>query len=108
MDFKLDEQGLGLLLRTSPELQEAMLKAAEDGVEVMRPHMPVGTPPDDVHAGLYRDSLHAEIGTGPKEDRVGARIVAGAPYSAAIEWGNKNVNAQHPLANAMDLLGKEG
>lgn len=107
MQFQLDQEGLGAFLRTSPDLQAAMLKAAEDGVETMRPLMPVGTPPDDKHPGLYRESLHAEIGTGPKEDRVGARIVAGAPYAAAIEWGNKNVNAQHPLLHAMDALGKD-
>lgn len=107
MKFTIDKEGFGELLRTSPELQAAMLKAAEDGVQAIRPHLPIGTPPDDTHPGRYRESLHAEIGTGPKEDRVGARIVAGAPYAAAIEWGNKNVNAQHPLANAIDLLGKE-
>lgn len=107
MKFEIDEEGFGEFLRSSPELQAAMLAAAEDGVSAMRPHLPVGTPPDDTHPGKYRDSLHAEVGTGPKEDRVGARIVADVDYAAAIEWGNKNVNAQHALLHAMDALGKE-
>lgn len=104
MEFRLDKVGFGELLRTSPELRRVMLEAAQDGADKIRPHMPIGKPPDDKHPGQYRELLHAAEGDGAKGDRVGARIVAGAPYSAALEWGDAGTDAEGPLTKAIDIL----
>lgn len=99
-----DYAGMADLLATSPDLQDAMLRVAEDGAEIIRPYAPVGEPPDDTHPGNYRDLIHATPGKGPLGDRVGARIVAGADYSAAHEFGNKHVPASGFLASMIDVL----
>jgi hypothetical protein len=108
MEFKLDYAGLGEYMRTSPELQEALLQLAKDGVEKIRPHAPVGDPAIDPHPGAYKESLHAEVGMGVKQDRLGSRIVASVDHAAAEEWGNAHRRGSRFLGKtALEILNEE-
>jgi hypothetical protein len=70
------------------EARELCTQAAEWGAEYARAIAPVGHPPDDVHPGAYRDSIHvaqpAEPG-GRNADRVRVDVVADVPYAAVLE-----------------------
>lgn len=102
-----DYASMGDYLHTSDDLKQAMKDAAEYGASIVKDRAPVGNPPDDKHPGAYKDAVHAELGTGGLDDRIASRIVAGADYSAALEWGNKRIRAQYILTGSLDLLGGE-
>lgn len=100
----MDFEGMGEVLRTSPELADALYKVADRGAEHARSIAPVGKPNEDKHSGRYIEMLHVTDGTSDVGDRQAARIVAGAPESAAVEWGNENIRARHVLLNTKQAL----
>lgn len=100
----MDYEGMGEFLRTSPDLADALHKVADRGLEIAKGLAPVGKPPQDEHAGRYLEMLHTTEGLSDVGDRQAARIVAGAPESAAVEWGNRNIEARHVLLNTKHAL----
>lgn len=80
--FVLDPEGIAALLR-SPEMHEFVMSRARGGAQFAARIAPRRT-------GEYAASIHAEDGGlgGPRRDRVMGLIVASAPHSAAVEWGN--------------------
>ena len=97
--FELNSAGIAALLR-SPEMHEFVMSRARGGAQFAGRIAPRRT-------GEYAASIHAEDGGlgGPRRDRVMGLIVASAPYSAAVEWGNAHAEqAHHVLGRTLDIV----
>lgn len=98
VEFQLDHQGIAAYLR-SPEVRELVVAAAERGAEFARRIAPHET-------GEYAEGIHAGDGGlgGRRHDRHVGLIVATAPHSAAVEFGNAHVPAQHVLGRTLAMI----
>jgi hypothetical protein len=97
MDYKPDRQGMGLYLRTSPELAHLLMEAAEHGANAARAAAPVDS-------GAYRDSIRAEdagIDSRGRNARMATRVVADVPYAADVEFRS---GSQRPLQAAVNAI----
>lgn len=90
----------GELLRGA-EMKAYLEQKAEDVAKAARQLAPVGTPPEDTHPGLYRDSF--EVDSGLEPSRAFGRVTNTAPYAAAVEYGNGRIQAHHVLSRALDI-----
>jgi hypothetical protein len=79
MRYEPDFQATARWLRTSGELQRAVHATAEDIASRARALAPVDS-------GAYRAGI--VVTDEPGDDRVGSRVTASAPHSAAVEFGN--------------------
>jgi hypothetical protein len=97
-DYRPNSVGLRPLLM-SEELADLCVERAEMGANFAR----VRTRED---TGEHARSIHVEriTGAGLKKDRVGAEIVADAPHSASVEFGNKKQDGDHALRSAIDVV----
>lgn len=98
VEYRPDHAGIAAYL-VSSEVRELVLARAEMGAEFARRIAPVDS-------GDYQESIHVEDGGlgGRRRDRPMALIVASAPHSAALEFGNGRVPALHTLARAADIV----
>lgn len=96
MRFQRDSKGLEGLLQ-SKEMQDVCVSGAERGAEYVR----ATGPRDD---GDYIAGIDVERGRSLKGDRAAAHLVANAPNSAAVEFGNRRAKAQHPLQSAISII----
>lgn len=95
--YRPNRRGIGRMLK-GPEMVKLVTDAAEHGAQAARAAAPDQTPYGE---GLVA-SIHAEFRTtkgGNRKDRAEARVVADAPYAAAVQFGNKRTVAQ-PFMNA--------
>ena len=97
-DYRPNSVGLKPLLQ-SQELQDLCVERAELGAA----HARARTRVDE---GEHRDSIHVEPvrSVGRKKDRVGAELVADAPHSASVEFGNAKRNGDHALRSSIDAM----
>lgn len=106
--LRLYNDGIQRLLR-SPQMEAAIVAHAERLKRTAESVSPVGTPPDDVHPGLYQRSWKLDIGRwrvlspryGP-HPIVQVTVYNDAPYAAALEFGTKDVAAKHIGQKAID------
>jgi len=95
MRTRIDRQGIGRLL-TEPQLA-AIVEQESNGIAGRAR----GIAPRD--SGEYAASIHVTMDQrgGARRDRPVGHVVASAPHSAAVEWGNSRARAQHPLLHAV-------
>lgn len=93
MRYTPDHTGLGRLLR-SRGLQDACVEAAEHGADWVRSRAPHDS--GDYRAGIGVRRARAHSG-----DRAAAELVADAPHSAALEFGNRRTKARHLLSEKL-------
>lgn len=89
VQFVPDEAGLAAILR-SAAVHELVMDRARGGAAFAARIAPRRT-------GQYAAEIHAEdagLG-GPHHDRPMGLVVASAPYSAAVEWGNAHQDHPH-------------
>lgn len=79
----------------APVLKE---KVADPIVTRAKASAPVGDA-DDPHAGRYRDSIHTETITNARGEKEIA-VVADAPESLDVEYGNEHIEAHATLRRA--------
>ncbi|MBB5154959.1 hypothetical protein [Saccharopolyspora phatthalungensis] len=99
VEFRLDHQGLAALLR-GPEVHDLIMDRARGGAQFAQRIAPRRT-------GEYAANLRAEDGGlgGRRNDRPVGLIVATAPHSAAVEWGNEcQPHAYHVLSRTIDIV----
>lgn len=106
--LRLDNRGLQKLANSS-QMRVGVLVHARRLQAIAESISPVGTPPDDVHPGLYRRSWRTVQSRwrmlsryGPHH-RVQVTVRNDAPYAAAIEFGNSRIVARHTLQRAVDM-----
>lgn len=101
-----DKKGFDALA-TSGEVRRLAVDVGTGYLDVVRSYAPVGTPPDDPHPGLYRDSLDAdtEIVHLPHGPRWAAVIGAHTWYATWLERGAKTVpDPPRPLTTLLDIV----
>jgi len=91
--YEPDFRATGRWLRTSGELQRAVHAAAEDIAARARGFAPVDS--GEYLAGIV-------VTDEPGDDRVGSRVTATAPHSAAVEFGNARTRGQAILRRAAE------
>ncbi|MGW5741580.1 hypothetical protein [Amycolatopsis sp. NPDC003861] len=99
IEFVPDHQGLAQLLRGA-EVHDLVMDRARDGAQFAQTIAPRRT-------GEYAAGIQAEDGGlgGPRHDRPVGLIVATAPHSAAVEWGNDHQHhPHHVLARTIDIV----
>ncbi len=87
--FDYSYTGVGLYMRTDPDLAAGLHARAERALEFAKSIAPVGTPLEgDHHPGHYRDSLKVE---GPEvhRDRMRYRLGSDADYADAVEHNHQ-------------------
>ena len=93
MRYEADFRATARWLRTSGELQRAVHAAAEDIAVRARALAPVDS-------GASRAGI--VVTDEPGDDRVGSRVTATAPHSAAVEFGNSRTRGQAILRRAAE------
>lgn len=101
--FTMYRSGVGELLRS--EMVEAELRRRGELIKAQAvATAPVGTPPDDKHPGLYRDSFEVRSTRegGRRHDRAVVTVINVAPYARWVEYGNGTpyAPAHHTLLRA--------
>jgi hypothetical protein len=99
VEFTPDHVGIGELLR-GPEMREMIMDRTRGGAAFAQHIAPVRT-------GEYAAGIVAEDGGlgGRNHDRPMGLIVATAPHSAAVEWGNAHQDhPYHVLARTIDIV----
>lgn len=99
VEFTLDHEGIAELLR-GPEMHQMVMDRARGGAAFAAHIAPV-------RSGEYAAGIVAEDGGlgGANRDRPMGLIVATAPYSAAVEWGNPHQpHPYHVLARTIDIV----
>ncbi|SFO82442.1 hypothetical protein SAMN05421810_10179 [Amycolatopsis arida] len=99
VEFVLDHRGLAALLR-GREMHDLIMNRARGGAEFAQRIAPR-------RSGQYVAGLRAEDGGlgGRRRDRPVGLIVASAPHSAAVEWGNdRQAHPHHVLARTLDIV----
>lgn len=81
----------------SAGLQAACVWAANRGANWVRDRAPRDQ-------GDYARGVRAVPARSPRGDRVGARLEATDPKSAAIEFGNRRVKGRHLLRDAIPII----
>lgn len=102
--FKANYDGIGDML-CKPEMQEAMHKRAENGMEYGVAVGPVDETGD--HPGRYKESFSVESGIRDgKTRRAYGRLTNSAPEAPYVEHGNGTAKYQgdHVLARALDVM----
>lgn len=97
--FIPDHEGLAALLR-GPEVHQLVMDKARGGAAYAQSIAPVRT-------GEYAASIVAEDGGlgGHNRDRAMGLIIATAPHSAAVEWGNaRNDHPYHVLTRTIPIV----
>lgn len=104
MRWRWNYETFGELL-CGPEMQALMGDRIDKAAGAARAMAPVGGAKDP-HPGLYRDSFETSVGVEHTNSgrRAVGRLRNNAPYAAAIEYGNGNVQAHHVLSRAIDLM----
>ncbi|WP_394360731.1 hypothetical protein [Amycolatopsis sp. SB7-3] len=99
VEFVPDHRGLAQLLRGA-EVHGLIMDRARGGAQFAETIAPRRT-------GEYAAGIQAEDGGlgGRRRDRPVGLIVATAPHSAAVEWGNDHQNQpHHVLARTIDIV----
>lgn len=99
VEFVPDHRGLAELLR-GPEVYDLVMDRARGGAQFAQSIAPRRT-------GEYAAGIQAEDGGlgGRRRDRPVGLIVAAAPHSAAVEWGNeRQPHPHHVLARTIDAV----
>ncbi|MFE0021909.1 hypothetical protein [Amycolatopsis sp. NPDC059021] len=99
VEFVPDHEGMAALL-LGPEVHELVMGRARGGAQFAQGIAPHRT-------GEYAAGIRAEDGGlgGRRHDRPVGLIVATAPHSAAVEWGNSHQPyPRHVLARTLDIL----
>ncbi|MFD6068617.1 MULTISPECIES: hypothetical protein [Amycolatopsis] len=99
VEFVPDHRGLAHLLRGA-EMHDLIMDRARGGAQFAEAIAPRRT-------GEYATGIRAEDGGlgGRRRDRPVGLIVATAPHSAAVEWGNARQNhPHHVLARTIDIV----
>ncbi|MEU3624850.1 hypothetical protein BS329_18050 [Amycolatopsis coloradensis] len=99
IEFVPDHRGLAQLLRGT-EVHGLIMDRARGGAQFAETIAPRRT-------GEYAAGIQAEDGGlgGRRLDRPVGLIVATAPHSAAVEWGNDHQNhPHHVLARTIDIV----
>ncbi|AXB41297.1 MULTISPECIES: hypothetical protein [Amycolatopsis] len=99
VEFVPDHKGLAALLR-GPEVHDLIMDRARGGAEFAQRIAPRQT-------GEYAAGIRAEDGGlgGRRHDRPVGLIVATAPHSAAVEWGNDHqTHPHHVLGRTLDIV----
>lgn len=91
MDRYVPNPGAVAALAATPQMQRAMLAAAQPGVAFARAASPQRT-------GRFASSFEVEAAT--IDGMAAARLVNRAPYSVYVEW----TNGTHVLARAVDAI----
>ncbi len=101
MRFEPNYRGMRNYLTGSPELRRVLRDRAELGAQHARSIAPVDT-------GEYVAGIGVEdgpiVGDGRFAPRQTVHLVAKADHSAAVEFGSRNVPAQHILAQCIDVI----
>jgi hypothetical protein len=107
--FTANRAGIGALLR-SDGMVAAMEQHAERIAATARATAPVGDAAHDSHPGEYRDSIVVTSTKSGGSDgrRAAASVVATAPYSRWVEYGNGTESgpAHHTIARAAGTVGE--
>jgi hypothetical protein len=96
-EWVTDHAGMRAMLK-SAAIEAVLSRAANNIAGFARSIAPVGSPPDDEHPGLYRDSFSVEPHSRP--DRAEVDVINSAPYAAFIEFGTSTLEARHILMRA--------
>jgi hypothetical protein len=99
VEFVPDHRGLAQMLRGA-EVHDLVMDRARAGAQFAESIAPRRT-------GEYAAGIHAEEGGlgGPRYNRPVGLIVATAPHSAAVEWGNDHqTHPHHVLARTIDIV----
>lgn len=98
IEFIPDSAGLAAILRSEP-VHELVMDRARGGAAFAQRIAPRDT-------GEYAANIHAEDGGlgGRRRDRVMGLVVAEAPHSAAVEFGNDRVEPHHVLTRTLDIV----
>jgi hypothetical protein len=96
-EYVTDHMGMRAMLK-SPGIEAALFRVGESVASHARSIAPVGSPPDDMHPGLYRDSFSVRAEN--RADRAQVMVVNSAPYAALIEYGTSRMPARHILMRA--------
>lgn len=97
--FVPDHRGLAELLRGA-EVHELVMDRARGGAQFAQTIAPRRT-------GEYAAGIQAEDGGlgGRRRDRPVGVVIATAPHSAAVEWGNqRQPHPHHVLARTIDVI----
>jgi hypothetical protein len=98
----IDYRGMGVYLRTSPDLRAAVMAHANKGAQLARAIAPVG-PARDPHRGQFKASIQGSASTG-WDGRIVARITADPVW---VEFGRTRTHryiGAHTLRKAAALL----
>lgn len=101
-----DHKATGRYLRGSPDLQRVTLRVADNIADYARAIAPRG-PAKPPRRGRSHQHYADHIDVAPHrgwDRRVGARVHATAPHSAAVEWGNAHRKPQRVLTRAASAL----
>jgi hypothetical protein len=104
--FKMSRGGVGELLR-SDMIETEMLRRANRIAAAAAAAAPTGTPPGDLHPGLYRESFEVTSTRrgGRRRDRAVAVVANTAYYARWVEYGTERVAAHHVMLRAAQAGG---
>ena len=101
--FKLDKQGVGLLLK-SDGMKAVMVERAQRVASRARQIAPTGNAAHDSHPGEYKNSIVVTSTSegGARKDRAAAMVTAEAPHARFVEYQpDKNGVAHHTMLRAV-------
>ncbi|OPC84242.1 hypothetical protein B4N89_27895 [Embleya scabrispora] len=106
--FKLDNKGVGELLRSQMLLRE-MIRRAQAIKSTAEALAPVSPRPDDYHSGLYKTSFKVIVTDrgARRHDRAQATVHNSAWYAAWVEYGAEGGRGggHHVLLRAAEAAG---